>query len=79
MGVEVTRPAGPMKFAPKETGKKERIAFLEGLDGHRVYFIQTVKWYAASARPICLIIVNLLDTIPSARLAWVGYMRTCPK
>lgn len=36
MGVKVTRPAGPMKFAPSETGEKEVIAFLEDPDGYSI-------------------------------------------
>jgi lactoylglutathione lyase len=43
MGIEVTRPAGPMKFAPSETGKKEVIAFLEDPDGYSIELIQAAK------------------------------------
>ena len=41
MGIKVTRPAGPMKFAPSETGAKEVIAFLEDPDGYSVELIAT--------------------------------------
>jgi lactoylglutathione lyase len=40
MGVEITRPAGPMQFAPTETGKKEVIAFLNDPDGYRIELIE---------------------------------------
>ena len=43
MGVRVTRPAGPMKFAPTETGKKEVIAFLNDPDGYSIELIETAK------------------------------------
>jgi lactoylglutathione lyase len=43
MGVKVTRPAGPMKFAPIETGEKEVIAFLSDPDGYRIELIETAK------------------------------------
>ena len=39
MGLKVTRPAGPMKFAPSETGAKEVIAFLEDPDGYSIELI----------------------------------------
>ncbi|WP_306258620.1 lactoylglutathione lyase [Pararhizobium sp. IMCC21322] len=39
MGVKVTRPAGPMKFAPFETNEKEVIAFLEDPDGYTIELI----------------------------------------
>jgi lactoylglutathione lyase len=39
MGVKVTRSAGPMKFAPSETGQKEVIAFLEDPDGYSIELI----------------------------------------
>jgi lactoylglutathione lyase len=43
MGVKVTRPAGPMKFAPTETGEKEVIAFLEDPDGYSIELIETAE------------------------------------
>jgi len=43
MGVKVTRPAGPMKFAPSETGEKEVIAFLEDPDGYSIELIAAAK------------------------------------
>jgi lactoylglutathione lyase len=43
MGIKVTRPAGPMKFAPTETGEKEVIAFLNDPDGYSIELIQAVK------------------------------------
>lgn len=43
MGVRVTRPAGPMKFAPTETGEKEVIAFLNDPDGYSIELIETAK------------------------------------
>lgn len=39
MGVKVTRPAGPMKFAALETNEKEVIAFLEDPDGYTIELI----------------------------------------
>jgi len=39
MGVDVTRPAGPMKLAPTETNKKEVIAFLQDPDGYSIELI----------------------------------------
>jgi lactoylglutathione lyase len=43
MGVRVTRPAGPMKFAPTETGEKEVIAFLNDPDGYSIELIETAN------------------------------------
>ncbi|SLN17837.1 Lactoylglutathione lyase [Roseovarius litorisediminis] len=43
MGVKITRPAGPMKSAPSEIGKKEVIAFLEDPDGYSIELIETAK------------------------------------
>ena len=43
MGVGVTRPAGPMKLAPTETGEKEVIAFLNDPDGYSIELIEAVK------------------------------------
>lgn len=43
MGVGVTRPAGPMKFAPVESGEKEVVAFLEDPDGYSIELIETAK------------------------------------
>lgn len=40
MGVKVTRPAGPMKFASDETGENELIAFLEDPDGYSIELIE---------------------------------------
>lgn len=40
MNVPVIRPAGEMTFAPKETGVKEVIAFIEDPDGYRIELIQ---------------------------------------
>ena len=42
MGVEVTRPAGPMKLAPTETNEKEVIAFLDDPDGYCIELIEAV-------------------------------------
>lgn len=39
-GVRILRPAGPMTFAPEETGEKEVIAFLEDPDGYRIELIE---------------------------------------
>lgn len=39
-GVKMTRAAGPMTFAPEETGLKEVIAFLEDPDGYRIELIE---------------------------------------
>ena len=39
-GAKVTRPAGPMTFAPQETGQKELIAFIEDPDGYRIELIE---------------------------------------
>lgn len=39
-GVEVIRRAGPMTFAPTETGEKEVIAFIRDPDGYKVELIQ---------------------------------------
>ena len=38
-GVEILRPAGPMTFAPQETGEKEVIAFIADPDGYRIELI----------------------------------------
>ena len=43
MGVQVTRPAGPMKFAPTETNEKEVIAFLDDPDGYSIELIEAAK------------------------------------
>ena len=43
MSVKVTRPAGPMKFAPSETGEKEVIAFLEDPDGYSIELIEAAR------------------------------------
>jgi lactoylglutathione lyase len=43
MGVVVTRPAGPMKLAPTETGEKETIAFLSDPDGYSIELIEAAK------------------------------------
>ncbi|WP_415402161.1 lactoylglutathione lyase [Tateyamaria sp. SN3-11] len=40
LGVNVVRPAGPMTFAPEETGVKEVISFIEDPDGYRIEFIE---------------------------------------
>lgn len=40
-GVKITRPPGPMKSAPDETGNREVIAFIEDPDGYRIELIQT--------------------------------------
>ncbi len=40
MGVEITRPAGPMTFAPEETGLREIIAFVQDPDGYRIELIE---------------------------------------
>ncbi|MBM7067007.1 lactoylglutathione lyase [Actibacterium sp. 188UL27-1] len=40
LGVHVVRPAGPMTFAPEETGVKEVISFIEDPDGYRIEFIE---------------------------------------
>lgn len=39
-GVKMTRAAGPMTFAPEETGLKEVIAFIEDPDGYRIELIE---------------------------------------
>jgi len=39
-GVNILRPAGPMKFAPEETGERENIAFIEDPDGYRIELIE---------------------------------------
>jgi lactoylglutathione lyase len=43
MGVEVTRQAGPMKFAPTETGEKEVIAFVNDPDGYSIELIEAAR------------------------------------
>ena len=43
MGVEVTRAAGPMTFAPTETGEKEVIAFLKDPDGYTIELIAAAE------------------------------------
>lgn len=43
MGVKVSRPAGPMKFAPSETGQKEVIAFIEDPDGYSIELIAAAE------------------------------------
>ncbi|WP_187431842.1 Lactoylglutathione lyase [Roseobacter fucihabitans] len=43
MGVELTRPAGPMKLMPTETGQKEVIAFLNDPDGYSIELIEAIK------------------------------------
>lgn len=40
IGVPIVRPAGPMKFAPDETGQREVIAFIEDPDGYRIELIE---------------------------------------
>ena len=40
LGVNVVRPAGPMTFAPEETGGKEEISFIEDPDGYRIELIE---------------------------------------
>lgn len=39
-GVDIVRTAGPMMFAPDETGEKEIIAFINDPDGYKVELIQ---------------------------------------
>ena len=39
--IPMTRPAGPMMFAPEETGHKEIIAFFEDPDGYKIELIET--------------------------------------
>lgn len=43
MGVKLTRPPGPMKFAPVETGEKELIAFVEDPDGYSIELIGAAR------------------------------------
>ena len=40
LGVKITRPPGPMKFAEDKAGQKEYIAFIEDPDGYRIELIQ---------------------------------------
>lgn len=40
-GVKILRPAGPMTYAPEETGERENIAFIEDPDGYRIELIET--------------------------------------
>jgi len=40
LDVKIIRPAGPMTFAPTETGEKEIISFIEDPDGYKIEFIQ---------------------------------------
>ncbi|GGX51221.1 lactoylglutathione lyase [Tateyamaria omphalii] len=40
LGVKVVRAAGPMTFAPEETGVKEVISFIEDRDGYRIELIE---------------------------------------
>jgi lactoylglutathione lyase len=40
MGVEITRPPGPMNMAPDETGTRETIAFIKDPDGYKIELIQ---------------------------------------
>ncbi len=42
-GVKILRPAGPMAFAPEETGIRESIAFAEDPDGYRIELIETQR------------------------------------
>lgn len=42
MGGKVIRGAGPMSVAPKETEKKEIIAFLQDPDGYRIELIEAI-------------------------------------
>lgn len=46
-GVKIVRPAGPMTFAPEETGERESIAFIEDPDGYRVELIELQQVDAA--------------------------------
>lgn len=39
-GVKILRPAGPMTYAPEETGERENIAFVEDPDGYRIELIE---------------------------------------
>ncbi len=39
MGGKITRPAGPMRAAPTETGHREVIAFIEDPDGYKIELI----------------------------------------
>lgn len=39
-GVTVIRKAGPMTYAPSETGHRETIAFIEDPDGYRIELIE---------------------------------------
>ncbi len=43
LGVKVVRPAGPMTFAPEETGVKEVISFIEDPDGYRIELIEKME------------------------------------
>ena len=40
MGIEISRPAGPMSFAPLENGLRETIAFVTDPDGYRIELIE---------------------------------------
>lgn len=40
IGVTITRAPGPMTYAPRETGERENIAFLEDPDGYRIELIE---------------------------------------
>jgi len=40
-GVSVIRPAGPMTYAPVETGHREMIAFITDPDGYRIELIES--------------------------------------
>lgn len=43
MGATILRAAGPMTFAPEETGAREIIAFVEDPDGYRIELIGTAQ------------------------------------
>ena len=43
MGLQLTRPPGPMKSAPVETGEKEVIAFVEDPDGYSIELIEAAN------------------------------------
>jgi len=39
-GVPVIRPAGPMRYAPVETGQRDMIAFITDPDGYRIELVE---------------------------------------
>jgi len=41
MGVNITRPPGPMTFVADKTGARDVIAFIEDPDGYRIELIET--------------------------------------